>query len=429
MNFLRFIGRFIKKTYKIIISAAYYFWMDDCYARASILTFYTLQSIVPLFAFAIGLGQGFGFNQYLETLIVKGFYQQREVMQHAIEIAHSMLAHLKGNMMIGFGILFLLWTNLNLFSYIESALNHIWKIQTERPLLRKVTDYLAIIIITPIFFVISASLTFYAKTELIHIKEYTGLAAIPDFFLFVLSLSPWVLSWIVFFLLYWIMPNGRLKIWPRVVAAIIAGSGYQFWQIIYINFMINIFSYNVVYGTVAALPFFLLWLQFSWLIVLAGAEISAQMEEIVTFGINEFEGKVQQINRKELSLLILHQYIQNYYTCKPTLNDIQLSKFLKIPIETIQETMQGLVEGDVLAKSKVKENVHEYYLLCDPKCHTVKEICDIVDKKYQKTILVESNEQISKISELLGEIDRTREESEANITLDRFFGVSTPENA
>lgn len=426
---LNFICRLFKKIYRISISAAYYFWMDDCYTRASVLTFYTIQSLVPLLAFIIGIGEGFGFNKFLENMIIKGLYQQKEILEYTIQIAHNMLAHLKGNVMIGFGILFLLWTNMNLFSYIENALNHIWKIQSERSLMRKVTDYLAIIIITPVFFVVSWSLTLYAKTELTQFKQYPGLEALSDFLLIIISFSPWVLSWILFFLIYWIMPNGRLKIWPRMVAAIIAGSGFQLWQIIYINFMINIFSYNIVYGTFAIIPFFLLWLQFSWLIVLAGAEISAQMEEILTLDIKEFKGKIQNINRKQLSLLILHELIKNYYTCKSRLNDIELSKFFKVPIEIIQEIMEGLVQGKVLAKSKIRENLHEYHIYCDPNCFTIKDICDVIDKKYQKLIPVESSESLKQISRRLEKLDQLVSESEGNVKLQELYSSSVQENA
>lgn len=271
--------RFLKKTCRVIYDAAYGFYRDDCYTKASVITFYTIQSIVPLLALLIAIAKGLGFEKYLEHLIKQSFYEQKEIFEYVIKIAHTMLSQIQGGVMAGLGIFFLLWTVINLVGYIEKVLNEIWKVNRSRPWYRKVTDYLAFFTVFPIILVVSSSLTVYLQSQ---ISQYQGIEIIEvvgAFFVKILKHLPLFLNWMLFLFLYLFIPYGRIKIFPRFVAGILAGTAFHLWQILYIKFLIQVFSYNVVYGTFAVIPLFLIWMQFSWFIALAGAEIAVHMEK------------------------------------------------------------------------------------------------------------------------------------------------------
>ena len=122
-----------RKSRRILSATFYDFWKDDCYTKSSVLTLYTLQSLVPFLAFLLGIAQGFGFDTYLRDLIVAAFDKQKEVIDYAIKISYSMLQHLKGGVVAGIGVIFLIWTVVTLLSYIEYVLNDIWKMKRPVP--------------------------------------------------------------------------------------------------------------------------------------------------------------------------------------------------------------------------------------------------------------------------------------------------------
>lgn len=281
---LKAFGTFIVRSYRILWNSALAFSRNEDSLKASALTFYTLISIVPFLAVTFGIATGFGFEQFLENEIKSYFKEQEEVITYAIRFARSALQNAKGGVIAGVGLIALLWTNLSLLATIENALNDIWHVRQPRSWAKKLTDYLAVMIICPIFFVVSSSVSVYLMTQLAETaKESHLLELMSPFLLFILRLVPFFLSVLLFVVMYLFIPNVRVRVRPRIIAGIFAGIAFQCWQWIYIRFQVEIASYGAIYGTFAALPLFLVWLQVSWLIVLAGAELASHIENETVF--------------------------------------------------------------------------------------------------------------------------------------------------
>lgn len=413
----RTLQEWYRKTSRILAAAAYGFWADDCYTKASTLTFYTLQSIVPFLAAALGIASGFGFGDYLQQLITETFSEQKEVLNYALEYARSMLTHISGGVVVGFGVVLLLWTNINLIGYIELTLNSIWKIRTPRALYQKIKDYLATIVLLPTVFVASSGLTVYFKGTLASLQAYPMLETVSVYMLMLFKLLPMVLSVLLFFFLYLLIPNTAVRVWPRLIAAVIAGAAFQLWQVIYIDFQMQIFNYNVVYGTFALLPLFIIWLQFSWLIALAGAEIAAHIENDIIIDSISSDKSVRTINRKQLALLILYNCLKTFYTRSTPQSDLQLAKELKVPVNAVQNLLEILDKKGIL--SAVHSSTEEtcYLPSSDPGTYTIKDITDSIDINNDNEFTVESSEPLSRISRFLSELDKVEQHAEANIDL------------
>lgn len=413
--------KLLHKGTRIIVAAAYGFWEDDCYTKASTLTFYTVQSIVPFLAAVLAIGKGFGFDEYLENLITTTFQEQKEILNYAIQISYSMLKYIRGGEIAGIGVLLLLWTNLNLVGYIELALNDIWRIKTRRTLFHKLKDFCAAVIILPTVFVMSGSLTVYIKTYVTQLKTVAMLEPVSHLTLDLFKVLPLLLSCLLFFLLYILMPNTKIRVWPRLIASIIAGSAFQLWQVIYINFQIQIFSYNVVYGAFALLPLFLIWLQFSWLIALAGAEIAAHIENYRFYAKVDTEENLAKISRSELALLILYYCLRTFYEGTQPLSAIQIADKLKIPANIVQEILELLVDKGVLTFTVAGQGDVIYHPLYDPSLFRIKSICDIVDPSADFEILIENTEIVNRISTFLQNLHQIAADSEANVGLNSLF--------
>lgn len=164
--------KYFKQLVKTFKQAFNRFFEDDCYARASALSYYTLLSIVPVLAVAFGIAKGFGFEEILESQILEAFYQQQAFAERAIGFARSTLENAKGSLIAGVGVLLLFWTALGLLGNFERALNMIWRIPYQRAFGERIRDYLPLLVFCPIFIVASSSLTFALITKFVEITVH-----------------------------------------------------------------------------------------------------------------------------------------------------------------------------------------------------------------------------------------------------------------
>lgn len=252
------------------------FLSDDCYGKASALCYYTLLSIVPILAVAFGIAKGFGFDHSLENQIMETFYQQKDLATKVITFAKSMLEQTQGSLIAGVGALMLFWTSFGLLANLERALNAIFGASGERPIGRRIIDFLPLLIFLPFFFVASSSATFLIITKTVELTEKWGFYQSIKPFIYLLYYGLLVsLSWLLLAFVYIYLPNRKPHYSSILAASLIAGISFQAAQWGYIHLQVFLTSYNAIYGSFAAIPLFLLWLQISWLLVLSGAEIAS----------------------------------------------------------------------------------------------------------------------------------------------------------
>ncbi|MGD2099773.1 MAG: YihY/virulence factor BrkB family protein, partial [Desulfobacterales bacterium] len=266
---------FLIKQLRIIILAIRGFDEDKCFVRASSLTFYTLLSVVPVVAMFFGVAKGFGFEKILEKRLYANFRGQEEIIEKVITFSSSLLQETKGGIIAGIGLAVLFWSALKVLNHIERSFNDIWEIKTGRSWGRKFSDYLAIMLISPLFIIMSGSATVFITTQVEQITQRIALLGMfSPFISFMLNFLPYILVWMLFTFLYVLMPNTKVQFKAGLVGGVVAGTLYQIAQWAYISFQIAAAKYNAIYGSFAALPLFLMWLQISWWIVLFGAELS-----------------------------------------------------------------------------------------------------------------------------------------------------------
>ena len=149
---------------RILLAAVNAFQEHRCQLRASALTFYSLLSIVPVIAMAFGIAKGFAFEKILQEKILERFPGQEEILLEVFDFANSMLANTKGGLIAGVGVMLLFWAIIKMLGNIESSFNDIWSVKKERSLSRKITDYLSVMLVAPVLFVMSSSVTVFITT-------------------------------------------------------------------------------------------------------------------------------------------------------------------------------------------------------------------------------------------------------------------------
>lgn len=285
LNKLSKVKRFFYKTIKIFWIAIDKFFKHQLTLRASALTYFSLMAIVPFFALIFAVAKKIGDQETIEKELLERFKDQQEIVTNVIQFAKNLIIEAKGGIIAFVGIIFLFWSLIKLFSNLESSLNEIWQVKTTRKVKRRVSNYLALMFVLPIFLVIFISLRIYI-TNLIS-KDIV----IETIFRFPLKIIPYLLILALFTFIYVFMPSIKVKIKYAFLSAILSSAIYQIAQALYVNFQVGITRLNAIYGSFAALPLFLIWLQISWLIFLFGAQFCYSIQSIDKIKIKDLSKK------------------------------------------------------------------------------------------------------------------------------------------
>jgi membrane protein len=319
--------------------------------RASALTFYTLMSLVPVAAMAFGIAKGFGFERRLRQELLDQFSAQQEVVEQVIGFAQNLLDNTKGGMIAGIGVVVLSWAVIKVLSHIETSFNHIWGVRS-RTLVRKLSDYLTIMLVCPVLMIMSGSVTVFITSRVSAISgRFELLQMVGPAIYMGLKLLPYILIWVLFTLIYMVMPNTRVRFASALLAGVIAGSAYQAVQAAYIHFQIIVARYNAIYGSFAALPLFLLWLQISWVIVLLGAEISHAYQH-ADHGDATAGGRELSISQTRLlALAICRHVVRLFHQGLPAQTPTRIAQELVLAPELVDNLSDLLVKGNVLVRT------------------------------------------------------------------------------
>jgi membrane protein len=407
---------FLIRQLRTIILAIRGYDEDRCLLRASSLTFFTLLSIVPIVAVFFGIAKGFGFERRLEKQLFERFPGQEEILNQVINFANSLLEQTRGGLIAGVGLLVLFWAVLKVLGHVETAFNDIWEIKESRSWGRKFSDYLAIMLISPIFILMSGSITVFIKTQLTLITQKVAfLGILSPLISFSFELIPYVLIWILFTFLYIIMPNTRVSLRAGFLGGVVAGTLYQIAQWAYISFQIGTAKINAIYGSLAALPLFLMYLQISWWIVLFGAELSFANQNVDTYEFEPDSLKVSPGYKKLLTLQIILLLIKNFENGEPPPIDSQISKQLHMPIRLVHSILSDLIGSRLVSEIKTKSDKEfAYQPARDINQMTIQSVLEALDHEGIEDIPVSKTEDYQTLSEALRDFSEAMESSPAN---------------
>ena len=337
---------------KKLILAVRFFTAKRAMQKASALTYSTLLAIVPITAVVFAIARGFGYSKYIEVWFRGAFESQPQVAEVIIGFVNSYLVHTKSGVFLGIGLIFMLYTVLMLVSNIEDAFNEIWQVKKPRSIFRTFTDYLAMFFLFPIIIVITSGLSIFMA----NIADL-----MPDFLLlgptmrFLIDLIPYTLMSGMFIALYIFMPNTHVKPINAVFPGILAGFAMQGLQIVYIHSQIFLSSYNAIYGSFAALPLFMLWLQISWTICLFGAELSYTNQNLDYYDYDANTGEISHRYQILLNALLLSRICKRFANGQKPLTAFDLSKQTTIPIRIVNDLLYQQMQAGLVIEITADE--------------------------------------------------------------------------
>jgi len=318
---------------------------DDLNNKASALTYSILFAIVPLFALIIAIAKGFGVENLIENSLKDTFIAQANMIPTVMGFVERYLETTSGGIFIGVGLVVLFWSVMIFFMQVENSFNQIWQVKKSRSPIRQFTTYFSTILIIPLLIVFSSGFSIFISSAL---SQSYFFQILSPFLRFGVKLIPYFLNWVMFTILYLVIPNTRVKFLNALLAGIIAGSAFQLFQMLYINGQVYLSRYNVIYGSFAAIPLLLLWLQISCLIVLLGAEISYASQNIKNFDYEVDTKNISDRYRSFLTLFITHVIVKQFESQKQPLSSVLIAEIYKLPTRIVNQILSKLVDSSVL---------------------------------------------------------------------------------
>ena len=276
-------GFFHNEIVRKAILTVRFFTEKRVMAEAAALTYSSLLALVPILAVVFAIARGFGYNKYIEIWFLNALSSQPEAANVIVGFVNSYLVHIQSGVFLGVGLIFMLYTVLMLVNNIEETFNQIWQVNNARPIMRSLANYLAMFLLFPIIIIVSMGLSIVMTTLADKIEDFMVLGPVVSK---LLDMSPSLLLSILFIVLYVYMPNTKVRLSCAIVPGILAGLAMHVLQLFYIYAQIWVTAYNAIYGSFAALPLFMLWVQFSWTICLFGAQLTYTNQNLNRIGIN-----------------------------------------------------------------------------------------------------------------------------------------------
>lgn len=407
----------IIKSLKILILSVQGFSRDLCPLRASALTLYSILSIVPVIAMLFGIAKGFGFENMLEQRLVEQALDQQAMALQIIGFAQNLLDNTKGGVIAGIGIVVLFWTIINVIGNIEESFNYIWKISKGRSISRKFSDYLSLMLLAPVVLIASSSITVFLKTK---ITWLITIIQLPEFGAWLvikaLGLSPLTLMIGLFAFTFIFMPNHKINYRAGVIAAVVAGTMYHLSQWVYLSLQIGVSNYNAIYGSFAALPLFVVWLQIGWMIVLFGCEMAFFLQNYETYRNNNRFSDLSFSLKKVIALQITHLIIKNFIQLNNPFTASEIAAKLLIPIAIIQPVLLNLMASHIIVEFKnLDEDDEVYQPAVDINILTIAYIINALEQSGQNQLPDINQEQL--FMNAVNTFRKLMEDSEQNILL------------
>ena len=276
-------ARFIKYV-KVLIITVKTFSQQKVAPRAIALSYLSMMAVVPFLALVFGITGGFGLSETLKEFMAANITSSESV-DAVMQFAQNIVKTAESGWIGFFSALLFVWIIFRLMINIESAFNVVWKVDEKRNFMRRFAFYVAILLIAPfIVFVIFAGGFVYSSA-----LDYMGLNL--EVFSFIKKTISWALFVIIaaftFSAMYKFIPNYQVKYSNALRAAFYAAIAFGALQFFYLETQLLVSRLNGIYGTFAAVPLFMIWLNLSWNIILIGAEVSYAFQHVDSYNIED----------------------------------------------------------------------------------------------------------------------------------------------
>ncbi len=408
--------RWFVQQYRVLFYTARGLQEHGTLIRSAALTFYTLMSLVPIVAVVFAVVKGFGLADGLVENLYALFPQNPEIVDYLVAFAEKALARTQGGIVATVALIMLFWAVIRVFGSIENAFNNIWEVKSERSLARQWSDYIAIVMIVPILWVVASAVGSYAE-QLLGFSNRWG-------YMLLSRVASMIVIWVMFTILYMAIPNARVRVRSALMAGIVAGTAFLLFQWGYIYLQRWMTSYNAIYGSFAALPLLLIWIQTSWQILLFGGELSFAYQNIIRFCEERESLLISYDQRRKVLLAVMLAIVDRYRKGGGAMPVEELRSRLSLPTRIVNDVLYQLVQAGQLLAVTTEEGEREeaYVPAYDITSMTLYGILEAVDETGQPLCSQTPAPELVRIDHELEELKQQARTSKLNPRLMELLG-------
>lgn len=237
------------------------------------------------------------------------------------------------------GMIFVLVTVLGLIRNIDSSFNAIWGLGRTRSWLRIFSDYLLIIILLPI--VVAAVLSAAAILQADNVGRWEV----------ALRGGQYVLIWFAFAALYYLIPNTKVRMRYALLAGVVAGTMWVLLSAAYAQSQIGLARYSLIYGTLAFLPLLLMWVYFSWMIMLFGAELTFAYQNEKTFAMERLAAGASYAYKEAVGLRAMAELAHRFDQGSPPLTAGGAAQDWGVPTRLLNDAFETLEHAGLVQRT------------------------------------------------------------------------------
>ncbi|MBQ7448952.1 MAG: YihY/virulence factor BrkB family protein [Paludibacteraceae bacterium] len=332
-------------TLRTIILSVRGFMDDQLNIRANALTYSMIFALVPILAAVLAIAKGFGFEGVIESYLQNSALGDMGVVPALMGIVQRYLDTTQNGVFLGIGLLILLWSVYWFFQNIEQDFNDIWQVKNSRNVGKQIMAYLSILLLIPIVLVVSSGLSMFVHSTLAQTRFFDAMTPLWTFFI---KLLPFILCWLIFSLLYWAVPNTKVKFWSAVIPGVIIGTLFELLQMLSFLLLAFLSRTSLVYGAFAALPILLFWLQLTCLFLLVGAELSFAIQNNEEF---DYEQDIKFMSRRYkdcITFYLAYKVVKRFEQQLQPQTAHEIAKENHIPTRLVNQLLGRLTESKIL---------------------------------------------------------------------------------
>lgn len=347
---------------------------DNIPLHASALTLGALISMVPILAITFALYKGLGAGQEeVETMVVDWMADMPEEFQSFVLEMFEQYAAVNFAAMGGIFLAVVIFVVIKMLTSIEESFNRVWYISDSRNLVRRISNYISVLVIVPILVVAAGAAI--AIVDTFFSEQVESVAWI---YRSLLRLGPLIAVWLAFTFLYMFVPNTRVRLGPGLISGLVGALMWLAWQKTYVAFQFGISKHNAIYGTFASVPIFLGWLYVSWIIVLLGAEVAFATQNSETYKLDRTSTDASAKSRLMIAIGVVQRAARALVGSGEVFDAQAYAKEMKVSVRLVNDIVRLFERAGLMAG--LAEQPGCYVLLRSPDLLSVREVVETVLK-------------------------------------------------
>ncbi|MEX0735569.1 MAG: YhjD/YihY/BrkB family envelope integrity protein [Steroidobacteraceae bacterium] len=322
--------------------------------RAMGLVYTTLLSLVPLVAFSFAVLKGLGVHRDLEPLVYEFL---RPIGERAGELTAQMMAfvdNVRGDVLGSVGLAFLLYTVVATIQKLEGAFNFAWHVERPRSLMRRISEYLSLMVIGPVFLVVVFSLfgAVSSHSSMVWLTEHEPFGSIVRGLVF---LAPYLFVTGVFTFLYAFVPNTRVRFRAALIGGLTAGVLWAASGALFAKIVAASTQMVAIYAGFAIFLAALIWIYLSWLILLIGAQLSFYVQNPRYLRVGQTPVRLTSALRERLAFTVMLLIARKFVAGEPPWQQRLLAEDLEIPGSALATVVDSLEKAGLVTLTEEEE--------------------------------------------------------------------------